>query len=70
MERLKLLLLASILIVGISLSSCYRGGSKSSVQASTTTTGQELLDLKKSYDAGIITEKEYDKKKKQILKKK
>lgn len=29
--------------------------------------GQELTDLKKAYDAGIISEKEYEKSKKDIL---
>lgn len=44
------------------------GGGDSSVQASTTTMGQELTDLKKAFDGGIISEKEYEKSKKQILK--
>ena len=33
----------------------------------TTTLGQELLDLKKAYDDGIITEKEYKKAKKALI---
>jgi hypothetical protein len=44
------------------------GGGDSSVQASTTTMGQELTDLKKAYDDGIISEKEYKRSKEQILK--
>jgi len=43
------------------------GGGDSSVQASTTTMGQELTDLKKAYDDGIISEKEYERSKEQIL---
>ena len=39
------------------------------VQATSTTMGQELQDLKKSLDEGIITEKEYERAKKDILKK-
>jgi hypothetical protein len=44
------------------------GGGDSSVQASTTTMGQELTDLKKAYDDGIISEKEYERSKEQIMK--
>lgn len=44
------------------------GGGTSSVQASTTTIGQELMDLQKSRDQGIVTEKEYERAKKDILK--
>ena len=44
------------------------GGGDSSVQASTTTMGQELTDLKKAYDDGIISEKEYERSKERILK--
>jgi uncharacterized membrane protein len=44
------------------------GGGSTSVQAQTTTMGQELTDLKKAYDSGVITEKEYEKSKAKILK--
>ena len=44
------------------------GGGDTSVQASTTTMGQELTDLKKAYDDGIISEKEYERSKERILK--
>jgi len=58
-------LLAAVLLATTMLYGCSGGGA--SVQASTTTMGQELADLKKAYDQGIITEKEYEKSKKQIL---
>lgn len=57
---------ALTLLTAVGLAGC--GGGDSSVQASTTTMGQELTDLKKAYDDGIISEKEYEKSKKQILK--
>ena len=69
MDRFKLLIIAVIFIGGVSLSSCG-GGPRSSVQTNSVSTGQELLDLKKALDEGLITKKEYDKKRKQILKKK
>ena len=39
------------------------------MQTTSTTMGQELQDLKKSLDEGIITEKEYERAKKDILNK-
>jgi uncharacterized membrane protein len=56
-----------MLLVTFSLTGC--GGGGANVEARTTTTGQELLDLDKAYKAGLMTEKEYDKKKKEIMKK-
>jgi len=57
------------LLFAMGLSGC--GGGKSSVQAttSTTTMGQELMDLDESRNKGIITDDEYKKAKKAILKK-
>lgn len=43
------------------------GGTDVRNQTTATTTGQELLDLKKAYDTGVITEKEYKRKRKEIL---
>lgn len=51
----------------LSLSACGGGGAKTTVQAGGTQ-GQQLLDLKEAYDKGVITEKEYEKTRKQILK--
>ena len=55
-----------MLLVTFSLTGC--GGGGATMEAKTTTTGQELLDLDKAYKAGLMTEKEYDKKKKEIMK--
>lgn len=55
------------LISAIGLAGC--GGGDSTVQASSTTMGQELMDLDESRKKGLITDKEYDKAKKEILKK-
>ena len=43
------------------------GGGGAQVQQSSTTLGQELTDLQAAYEKGIITEKEYDKAKKEIM---
>ena len=45
------------------------GGGGAQVQQSTTTLGQELTDLQAAYETGIITEKEYNKAKKELLQK-
>ena len=60
-------LFALMLLMTFSLTGC--GGGGATMEAKTTTTGQELLDLDKAYKAGLMTEKEYDKKKKEIMKK-
>jgi uncharacterized lipoprotein YehR (DUF1307 family) len=62
-SRTRLFLL--MVLVTISLTGC--GGGGATMEAQTTTTGQQLIDLDKAYKDGIITEQEYEKKKKQIL---
>jgi len=58
---------AALLI--LALAGCGGGGasleSKSDVR--TTTTGQELLDLKAALDAGAISQDEYDEQRERIL---
>ena len=61
-------LFALMLLVTISLAGCGGGGAK--MEARTTTTGQELIDLDKAYQQGLLTEKEYESKKKEIMKRK
>ncbi len=62
--RIRLFIL--MLLMTFSLTGCGGGGAK--VETRSTTTGQELLDLDKAYKGGLITEKEYNKKKKDIMK--
>jgi len=57
---------ASVLALTLGLSACG-SSTKTTVQAQGTQ-GQQLLDLKKAYDEGVITEKEYNKTKEKILK--
>ena len=59
-----------ILLIMFSLSGCGGGGASSTMENRSTTTGQELLDLDKAHKQGIITQKEYDQKKKEIMKRK
>jgi hypothetical protein len=58
---------AFALVCALSLSACGGGGAKSNIQTSNSTIGQELMDLDESYKKGLISEKEYNAAKKQIL---
>jgi hypothetical protein len=55
-----------VLLLTLTLIGC--GGPRLSNEVQSTTKGQELLDLNKAREQGLITEKEYTKQKKQILK--
>lgn len=63
----KLAVLTMILFIGIGslLSGC--GSSTQIKQAPQTTLGQELMDLDKARQDGIVSEDEYNKLKKQIV---
>ncbi len=45
------------------------GGGGATVQHSTITKGQELMDLQKALDAGAISKQEYERERKKILEK-
>lgn len=57
------------LFLSLSVSGCFLGkgddNEKTSIRA--TTKGQELIDLQKAWDQGIITTEEYEKQRKKIL---
>jgi hypothetical protein len=46
---------------------CGGGGAKLESDITTTTKGQQLLDLKKALDAGAINQKEYETLRKKVL---
>jgi len=67
--------MASVMIIGaLSLSGCGGGGaevkSETTAETSAQTLGQELIDLKKAYDMGIISEREYNDAKQKLIEKK
>jgi uncharacterized membrane protein len=71
MKRPGIMAVMTALVLATTVSGCGGGGAKSTTQTQTdirtTTTGQELMDLKKAYDSGALTEKEYQRQRKKIL---
>jgi hypothetical protein len=45
----------------------FGGGTETSTTVNPPTTGQQLLDLKKAYDAGVISKEEYEAVRESIL---
>lgn len=63
------IIIGSLLVVSLlGVSACGFRSAKSSSTVNTTTTGQQLTDLKAALDDGAITEAEFEKKRKEILK--
>lgn len=66
-------MLGRALMIAIALSSllmlagCGGGGADSTVNNTTISKGQALVDLKKAYDSGAMSEKEYEKERERIL---
>ncbi|WP_395021463.1 SHOCT domain-containing protein [Dongia sp.] len=61
------LIMAMALSSALLLSGCGGGGADSTVNNTTVSKGQALIDLKKAYDAGAISEREYEKQREKIL---
>lgn len=61
-------LMAILLAAGAA--GCGGGGAELKSDVRTTTVGQELTDLKKALDSGVISEKEYETQRKRILERK
>jgi hypothetical protein len=58
--------IAALVLGAAGLQGCG-GGTTTKTAIDTTTTGQQLVDLKRAYDQGIITQSEYERKKREIL---
>jgi ABC-type glycerol-3-phosphate transport system substrate-binding protein len=54
-----------LIVMAAALAGC--GGSKATVQAHTTTVGQELQDLDDARNKGLLTEDEYQRKRRDII---
>lgn len=60
-------ILALCCLFAFGVAACGGGGAEVKSELSTTTVGQQLLDLKKALDAGAITKDEYEKERAKIL---
>lgn len=56
-----------VLLTGLALGGCGGGGAE--VKATNTTMGQELMDIQGAYDKKIISQEQYERAKKDILRK-
>ena len=68
-KALQLTCLTALLASVVPILSGCGGGGASFHQAGNKTLGQELTDLQAAYEKGIITQKEYEATKKQLIKK-
>ncbi len=68
MKYLRVCVIVMVIILGIGFAGCRGGKAKVEATTTTTTLGQELMDLQKAYEKGIITEKEYKEVKERIIK--
>ena len=69
MKFLRVCVIVMVIVLGVGFVGC-RGGKarvETTTETTTTTLGQELMDLQKAYEKGILTEKEYNKAKKKLL---
>ena len=68
MKRMTTWILVGLIAAGVLLTACGGGGAKVESKTKTTTLGKELLDLDKAYKDGVISEKQYQKAKEELLK--
>lgn len=64
----RIAMLVSSVVLAAMLAACGGGGADVKSVVNTTTTGQQLIDLKKALEAGAITQDQYEKEKARILK--
>jgi hypothetical protein len=67
MKFLRACVIVTMIVFAAGFAGCRGGKATVESTTSTTTLGQELMDLQKSYEQGIITEKEYKEAKKQLI---
>ena len=68
MKKTASALLAGWLLLG--LAGCGGGGAQTHVEHRGTTLGQELMDLKKAHDQGVISDSDYESQREKLLNRK
>ena len=66
-KTMAVLAVCGLLLLGVA--ACGGGGAEVKSEVSTTTTGQQLMDLKKALDSGAMTQQECEKERTKILEK-
>ena len=69
MKKLGIFMLVGLLLASFSLSTCGGRKQTTTVESTSTTLGQELIDLQQAYEKGVITEKQYNDLKQKAIKK-
>lgn len=67
MKRHGIIAVIVAMALGFGVAGCGGGGAKAQTELTTTTVGQQLLDLQKAYEAGALSKQEYEKEKQKIL---
>jgi hypothetical protein len=66
--RLRTLSIVGVMALISTLAGCSGGGARVQSDVTTTTKGQQLIDLQKARDSGAIDQKEYETLRKKVLK--
>jgi len=67
MRQLRVLAMIILIPFAAGLAGCGGGGADVKSHTTTTTVGQELIDLESAYKKGVITKEEYESAKEKIL---
>ncbi|HEX6829357.1 MAG TPA: hypothetical protein VF104_10300 [Burkholderiales bacterium] len=60
-------ILATALLAALGVSACGGGGADVKSEITTTTKGQQLMDLQKAYESGAMTKDEYERERQKVL---
>jgi hypothetical protein len=58
---------ALVAVLALAVAGCWGGGADVRNSNRSTTVGQELIDLQRARDQGVIDEREYERQRKRIL---
>jgi PBP1b-binding outer membrane lipoprotein LpoB len=59
--------IATVLFFAVLVCGCFGGGATVKTRTTTVSIGQQLIDLQKAYQAGSMTEDQYEKAKEQLI---